>query len=230
VRILDHVRLSKLVEVNLTEGEGVVVHEFVVLWSHILFSWLDALFFFGKTNLGFSAVGDSLDRHDTSSLSQLANWRHLSCLESLGTSELQGALLACQCTQLMGTLITQSLGIQSLLGHGLVSLLSTGDELVDRIGDIGRPSGHLGGQATDLVKDLLSSKRDLGESRRSPALRHLIGIGGCHARSDLSLIGVGFGVLRLSASDLDSRTLIRFNIGLVFVLVWSETGLLDISD
>ena len=86
--VLHHVRLSKLIEIDLTECKAVIVLELIVFGSTILFSGLLELLAISKGNLGLRAIGYSLNSNHASSLSQLADRGHLTGLKSHRTSEL----------------------------------------------------------------------------------------------------------------------------------------------
>jgi len=88
VRVLKKVRLGKLDEVPLAECKSIVVYEFVGFRHVVLGSRLFLLFTSCKSYLGLSDVRDTLDRDNAASLSQFADWRHLSGLESLSASQL----------------------------------------------------------------------------------------------------------------------------------------------
>ena len=76
VGIFHAVRLGKQVEINLTERKSVIVFELWILWCFILGPRLDPLLIVRESNFSLRNVGHSLGRHNTSSLSQLAERRH----------------------------------------------------------------------------------------------------------------------------------------------------------
>lgn len=109
VRILDSIGLGELVPVPLTEGQRIVVLEFMSFRRHVFGSRFFPLLFVSKADLGFSDVGDSLNGDNASSFAKHADWRHLASLEGHRTRKLQSAVFASDCTEFGITVFTCSL-------------------------------------------------------------------------------------------------------------------------
>ena len=104
--VLHLVRFSQLVPVSLSEGQCVVVLEFVILRGDVFRPGLLCLFRICESYLRLSAVRYTLDGNRTACLSQLANWRHLTSLESHSTCKLERTILPSERAHLIKALLT----------------------------------------------------------------------------------------------------------------------------
>ena len=195
--------LGQLIEINLTEGESIVILELMILRCKIFGSWLNNLFIVGECNLCLSAVRNSLDRNHTTGLSQLTDWALCSVLESHSSGKLQSSFFASKCAQLFGALFSQSLCAQRFICHCFVGLFRLGHELIDRVLLVGLPSGYLGRQVADLIENLLSRESHFREACSSLTFRLFTIVSGLHTIGNMGLIGIRFKCLGLLCRNLD---------------------------